>query len=244
MATSIKGGIKPGQTIRFGDSLILTTNPVRYLGVLIDYKRNFWSHVQYVAEKIEETYSRLRAATSAEWGTRYHTSMLIYKAVFMPTIAYAAQIWADGTHTAKAIKILGSRQRRALLSVTYAYRTTSTDALCVIAGLLPLDIAIRLEAAKLDHRQDYINLTDYQQIKQISMDEWQNRWETSTKGRWTYNWFPSVSERIQYPMELDHYTTQFLGEHGDFSGKLHHMKLRGLRGADADTNRRQLSTSC
>lgn len=175
-------------------------------------------------------YSRLRAATSAEWGARYFASITIYKAVFMPNIAYAAQIWADNTYTAKAIKTLGSRQRRPLLSVTYAYRSTSTDALCVLVGLYPLDIAFRQEAAKLDFRQNYITKEDYQQIRNLSTEEWQQRWDTSTKGRITYRWFPSVADRRCYPLEPNNYITQFLGEHGDFNGKLHDLKLkRSLR---------------
>lgn len=153
MAISFKGGIKPGQRIRFGDISVETTSPVKYLGVMIDYKRNLWNHVQYVADKTEETYTRLKAASSADWGAGYEASLVIYKTVFMLTIAYATQVWAKGTCTIKAIKLLGSKRRRALKSVTKAYNTTSMDALCVMAGLYPLDIAIRLEAAKLDFRQ-------------------------------------------------------------------------------------------
>lgn len=42
MTISLKGGLKPGFTVRFGDTLIVSMSPVRYLGVLMDYKLNFW----------------------------------------------------------------------------------------------------------------------------------------------------------------------------------------------------------
>lgn len=226
VAISLKGGIKLGQTIRFGNTLVKTTSPVRYLGVLIDYKRNFWNHVQYVAGKTEDMYSRLRAATSADWGAGFKASTVIYKAVFLPAISYVAQIWANGTNTVKAIEHLGSRQRRALLSVIRAYRTTSTDALCVIAGLFPLDLAIRQETSKLDFRQGHITKEEHEHKIQNSLQEWQNRWDNSTKGRWTYKWIPSIRDRLNYPMELDYYTTQYLGGHGDFNGKLYELKLK------------------
>jgi len=43
----------------------------------------------------------------------------------------------------KVIKLLGSKQRKALLAITGTYRTVSLDALQVVAGQLPLDLEVR-----------------------------------------------------------------------------------------------------
>lgn len=69
-AMSLKGGLKPGFTIPFGDDLITAVSPVRYLGVEVDYKRNFWAHLSKVAGKSDSLYSRLKVATSANWSMR------------------------------------------------------------------------------------------------------------------------------------------------------------------------------
>jgi len=65
---------------------------------------------------------------------------VVYKPVFLPKIDYASEIWIKGVKTAKARKVLGSAQRRPLLSITGAYRTASTDALQVVAGKPPPDL--------------------------------------------------------------------------------------------------------
>lgn len=145
---TLKGGLKPGYQIRFGNDIITSSSPVNYLGVSIDYKRNYWSHVEQIAGKSEAMYSRMRAATTCNWGIKQSTSKVIYKAVFIPRLGYAASIWDSALHTKKAIKLLGSKQRDALRSITGAYNTTSTDALQVIGGCLPLDLELRLLAMK------------------------------------------------------------------------------------------------
>jgi len=69
--------------------------------------------------------------------------MILYRGVFLPRIAYGAQFWVHKTKTLQMIKKFGSIQRRALLGMTSAYSTTSTDVLQVLAGVPPLDIEIQ-----------------------------------------------------------------------------------------------------
>lgn len=38
-----------GYAFAFGENTITSISPVRYLGVMIDYKRNFWDQVKAVA---------------------------------------------------------------------------------------------------------------------------------------------------------------------------------------------------
>jgi len=127
---TLKGGLKPGYNITFGNDIVYSRSPVKYLGILIDYKRNYWDHIQYITKMSEYmSYTRMRAATSANWGIKQTTSKMIYKAVFLPRLGYAVSVWNKALKTGKAMKLLGSKQRQALLSVTGAYKTTSTDAL-------------------------------------------------------------------------------------------------------------------
>jgi hypothetical protein len=224
-AMSLKGGLKPGFTIPFGDETITAVSPVRYLGVEVDYKRNFWAHLQKVAGKSDALYSRLRAATSANWGMRQAASGVIYRAVFLPRICYASEIWHSAVRTKKAVKTLGSKQRRALLSMTGAYRTTSTDALQVVAGQLPLDLEIEWNAVRKDFRSGILSEGQTNAERERILDVWQERWETSEKGRWTFGLMPDVRRRLMIPLVLDHYTVQFLTGHGDFNEKLNSLRL-------------------
>jgi len=224
---SLKGGLKPGFLFPFGEDLVRSVSPIKYLGVMVDYKRNFWAHLEMVAGKSEGMYDRLRSATSANWGVRQRTSEVIYKAVFLPRVCYAAEIWDSAVRTKKAIALLGSKQRKPLLAITGAYRTTATDALQVVAGQLPLDLEVSWSATVQRLRSGEIEETEANKVREEIMDRWQGRWNNSEKGRWTYSIMPSVRRRVELPLELDHYTTQFLTGHGDFNAKLHYLGLTG-----------------
>lgn len=225
-ALALKGDLEPGFSIPFGNENITSAETVRYLGLIVDRRRNYWAHVQTVAGKSESLYSRLRAATSADWGVRQATSLVIYKAVFLPRITYASEIWRNGAKTRRAERLLGSKQRRALLAITGAYRTASTDALQVIAGQLPLDLEIEWNALSKDSRSQLISDEEVKGLRESILDTWQDRWNRSDKGRWTHAMLPDVRRRLSLPLPLDHYTTQFLTGHGDFNAKLNGFRLK------------------
>lgn len=58
-------------------------------------------------------------------------------------------------------------------------------------------------------------------------EDWNNRWTSSTKGRWTAKFFPTVEHRRKCKqLEPDFITTQFLTGHGKFGEYLHGKTLR------------------
>lgn len=69
---TIKGGLKPGYTAKFGtlpDAEVITaTETVRYLGIQLDPRRSYWHHIDNLADKSKDLYMRLRRMTSANWG--------------------------------------------------------------------------------------------------------------------------------------------------------------------------------
>jgi len=224
-ALVFKGNPMPIFSVPFGNENIVLVDKVRYLGVVLDKGRNFWAHIQSTAGKSDMLYSRLRAATSADWGIKQATSRVIYRAVFLPRITYASEIWGQGVRTRKAIRLLGSKQRRALLSITGAYSTTSTDALQVVAGQLPLDLEIEWNAFLKESKSKSYTKDEVDEFRELILEKWQNRWSRSVKGRWTYSMIPDVRKRLSLPLSLDHYTTQFLTGHGDFNAKLKGFRL-------------------
>ncbi|XP_035217509.1 uncharacterized protein LOC118190839, partial [Stegodyphus dumicola] len=62
-------------------------------------------------------------------------------------VTYAAAVWAHPMQSRK-VKHLYTIQRPFALGITRAYRTTSSDAINVLAGLLPLHIRVKEEAAR------------------------------------------------------------------------------------------------
>ncbi|XP_023234867.1 uncharacterized protein LOC111634345 [Centruroides sculpturatus] len=68
-------------------------------------------------------------------------------------MAYAAGTWYTAAEKGVIKRKLLSAQRIALLRITKAFRTTSTDALLVIAGEPPIDLIIKEQALKYMCRQ-------------------------------------------------------------------------------------------
>lgn len=141
----------------------------------IDPGRSFWEHIASLSDKSTGMFRRLRQMMSANWGVSQTTSMIIYKAVFLPRITYAAKICLKGLELKKSITKLEQIQREALKAVPSAYNTTSTAALQVIAGLMPLDLEIKKHYAKMDMRNGRITPDEYEGKIGELLDTMQNR---------------------------------------------------------------------
>jgi len=156
------------------------------------------------------------------WGIKRENLMILYRGVFLPRIGYGASFWAHAASTRASKQKLGKMQRRVLLGMTSAYRTTSTGALQIVAGVLPLDLELSLIAVREDARQlpEHVKRATINLAYETAVDEWQERWSSSEKGRWTYRCFPDVRNRLSSPLAMGHEVAQFLTGHGNFRAKL------------------------
>ncbi|CAB0042233.1 unnamed protein product [Trichogramma brassicae] len=132
-----------------------------------------------------------------------------------------------------------SYQRTPMLRMCRGYATTSTAALQVVCGVLPLDLEVLLRYYKYKVRKkqpfeyegivynvDQNNNKVIKDLQKKILDKWQIRWQTSDKGRHTYKYFPDVGRRkMNTWFKADHYTSQFITSHGDFSAKLRKFGL-------------------
>jgi len=195
-----KGGVKPTYTVPFGSDAnvptIKASKTVKYLGVTIDPRRSFWNHIISISDKSTEMLKRLRSMTSANWGINQITSLVIYKAVFLPKITYAASIWQKALELKCLINKLGSIQRQALIAITSAYKTTSTAALQVISGQLPLDLEVRRFVLRRALKTSDITYQEYENELHKLLEVWQEQWSIQDKGEWTFQLIPDV--RIRY----------------------------------------------
>jgi len=66
---------------------------------------------------------------------------------------------------------------------------------------------------------------EYERGVQDLIVEWQTRYDETDKGEWTKFMIPDLDRRCALPLQMDHYTSQFLTGHGDFNAKLHSFKL-------------------
>ncbi|KAF6204857.1 hypothetical protein GE061_019020 [Apolygus lucorum] len=181
----------------------------KYLGVTLNSRLSPGAHVADVMAKVVRLSASIRGLSGPRWGTTFQERVKYYSMVFLPTVLYAASTWWD-----KPTKEMRARvnrmQRGALIAMTRAYRTVSTDALQVLAGCEPLDLVLDARVAIIGVkwpqrrsarvRQELEELLaqpltasrKMSRIEEWVAMQWQERWESSNKGRVTYEYFPST----------------------------------------------------
>ena len=116
---------------------------MKYLGIMLDCKLDWFPHTQYLEKKLLHIRNNLVRCSRATWGISYANLVTVYKHAILPVITYAAEAWHSSL-SKRAKNKLEQIQRSFLLFLTKAYRTVSLEALSAIAGLMPIDQAISL----------------------------------------------------------------------------------------------------
>ncbi|KAJ8971166.1 hypothetical protein NQ314_000843 [Rhamnusium bicolor] len=108
-------------------------------------------------------------------------------------------------------------QRRMLLRVCSAYRTTSTVALQVITGVIPIDLMVE-ERRYLYEMGNGQELAIRKAARERTLNLWQRRWELNEeKGQWTKRLIPNLRPWVTCRhRRIDFYISQFLTGHGSF----------------------------
>lgn len=132
-----------GINVRMSDS-------IKVLGVVLDRKLSFKTHLEQDMKKVANLYKSITRATRSTWGMSSEIVRLIYLAVVEPTMLYAASVWANIVSRKYAIKRLGSITRRFAIAISKAHRTTSTSTSICLARILPLDLRVK-ESLDLYH---------------------------------------------------------------------------------------------
>ena len=131
-------------------------------------------------------------------------------------------------------------QRSALLVATRAYSTVNGPVILVTAGVQHIQRKIETEVprhsirkgipAEIGRRRYNPSMEDPTALKERlrnSQDEAdQLEWPEDTRGRITYEYFPSIQGRRESPwVTPSYYTTQYLSGHGNFKSKLRKFNL-------------------
>lgn len=133
---------------------------------------------------------------------------------------YAAPAWVPKVQDCALFRSgLEKAQRSVALGVSAAYRTTSTVAAQVVAGIYPLDLLAkeRCERWRGDTKEV---------ARERLLRRWQQRWQGEEKGAWTRRLIPQLTPWIQRKEgDVNHWLTQMLSGHGAY-GYLHRFGKR------------------
>lgn len=216
-------------TIRVGQEHITSTEKLKYLGVIIDNRLNFKSHVEYCSSKASKMQAALARIMPNIGGPNNERRLLISRVV-SSVLLYAAPIWATTLATKDTRRRLSTPYRLAALRNVRGFRTISDEAAFVLAGMIPIDI-LASEMRRIYQRRNEDAgagppspaMRSIQTEERInSMSRWQDRWNSSSKGRWTYKLIQNIDEWTNRPHgTCCYHVTQFLSGHGGYRKYLH-----------------------
>jgi len=207
----------------------------KYLGIQIDRRLNFNEHIHKTCIKAAEktaSLSRLMTNIRGPLASKRRLIMRVAESIVM----YGAEIYAGATNKRKNRVKMGHVQRQGALRISSAYRTVSEPAILVVAGLIPWDLLAQERKKIFEDGRDISS-----QARIETIQEWQQRWQGETRGRWTAEVIPEVQPWIERKHgEINFYLTQFLTGHGYFRkylfkmGKVNDPACKMCNGAEED----------
>lgn len=225
-AVLLKGKLKRKPHIVVDGNKVAVKESNRVLGVELSEGLDYDPHIAKVSEKAKTVFANLICSMQKHRRLPFRVKLLLYNAVFLGIITYAAPIWGHRARLVMNKRKLVSAQRAALLLVTGCSRTTSNAALPVIAGVLPIVCQIELLRETYLRKRNPGAHPSKAEIKARIIDEWQQEWESSETGDTTRMFWPDVKVRLQQKyIRSGPLVCQVLSGHGEFREKLHKLTL-------------------
>lgn len=226
----LRGKFQRPPIVRYGSHVIRFENQVTVLGVVFDDCLSFAPHAAAIGERASRCFGKMSRVSASAWGLRYRALRVLYMGTYVTTLTYAAAVWYLRAAVHVVRSVLLRTQRPSLTLLTKAYRSCSTAALPVLAGVLPADLEVTRAGRRMRECEGLARELAAERRRRIDGDVlvvWQNRWVSEGKGRELYKFFPDVADRKKATwMEPDYQTSQILTGHGIFNKRLADMRLR------------------
>ena len=123
------------------------TDHIKYLGRIIPSRLSWNPHVLGKIKKANILLNRARTIIGREWGLDPEKALWIYTPIARPKVTYGSLVWAHSLDKTLGNK-LKQMQRKILIAILGALRSTPMDAMEVTDGLILLDLHIMKLAAR------------------------------------------------------------------------------------------------
>ena len=133
----------PPHTFSLGGTPLECVPSMRYLGVMVDSKLSWDTHVRYIVQKAKTKLQRLYWGLANTWGFHPIIARRMIEATILPTLFYASLAWSSIVHFPSKLASINAVLRQAAIAIMGLYRTTSHDAARFITGFMPADLYIR-----------------------------------------------------------------------------------------------------
>lgn len=131
-------------TVKLNNHSIPINDTITYLGFRLNCQLSWLPHLDYLYDKISLFYSKLKRCSGIDWGISPKIRKYIYLNSVCKIVSYGSEIWYN--KQVRVINRIKKIERIPLLNITRAYRTTSSSALEVLAGVIPLELTIEAES--------------------------------------------------------------------------------------------------
>lgn len=229
LTMTYKGKFKRAPTIKLDGDSISSVSQARMLGVTLDEARSYVPHAAVIGEKASNCFGKMSRISATRWGVKYPALRVLYAGTYVATLTYAAAVWYRRSSNFVVRRTLLRTQRPALILLTKAYRSCSSAALPVLAGVLPADLEV-CRAGRVAEEAVRLAPREHRQLKITVRGEfvslWQDRWQSNSDGRDLYSFFPDVAVRLESDwVEPDFMVSQLLTGHGCFRQRLNKLGL-------------------
>jgi hypothetical protein len=116
---------------------------MKYLGVYFDSKLTWHAHLDFNTAKLHRLHGHLLQCLRATWGLGPDALRHLYIGAIEPALTYGCSSWGNVVTKQWARTKLLSIQRLFALRITRGFRTVSTEASLLLAGLIPIDLRIQ-----------------------------------------------------------------------------------------------------
>ncbi len=133
--------------LRLGDSALVYSEDLNYLGVLINKRLSWTKHIEERYRKCIRLLQKVKTIVSADWGLTPERLRWIYTAIVRPKLTYGCIVWGSelGKQQTRRLERI---QRLILRLMCSPLRSTGTASLEVIMDMIPLDLFVGEVAAK------------------------------------------------------------------------------------------------
>lgn len=197
---------------------------IRYLGVELHRVLGFKAHIETAVAKATKT-SLALARLMPNMGGSSQRKRRLLATVVESQLLYAAPIWASALVFERNVKTLQRPQRTIALRVAMAYRTVSTQAILVVAGIVPAHLLALERQLRYERRFEANKTIVQKEIQDEVYRRWQAEWDAADTGRWTQRLIGDIKKWTNRTFGMvNFHLTQMLTGHGCFSQYLHRFK--------------------
>jgi len=152
---------------------------MKYLGLIVDHQFRFNEHLTYGAEKGENLIRSLSKAVKVTWGIKYEAIATIYKGAILPPVTYGAPVWIEAMKFEHNRRKYIRLQRLINIRMANTFRTTSSEALCMLTGMTPILIKLEQETAQYKIKQNSGN-SEIEWDCDVEIQNWPHPAEVAT----------------------------------------------------------------